>query len=59
LDKKLVENFPYMAEIKESNFDFKFDSGHLEQMSSVFKEIFAQLHKNKPIIIFQYIHSIL
>jgi hypothetical protein len=30
-----------MAEIKESNFDFKFDSGHLEKMSSIFKEIFT------------------
>jgi len=59
LDKKLVENFPSMAEIKESNFDFKFDSGHLEQLSSVFKEIFAQLHRIKPIIMLQYIHSIL
>jgi len=46
-----------MAEIMESNFDFKFDSGHLEQMSSVFKEIFAQLHEIKPIVMFQYIHS--
>lgn len=51
-----MENFPNMAEIKESNFDFKFDSVHLEQMSSVFKEIFAQLHEIKPIM-FQYIHS--
>jgi hypothetical protein len=53
----LVENFPNVAEIKESNFDFNFDSGHLEQMSSVFKEISAQLHEIKPIIKFQYSHS--
>lgn len=57
MNNKLVENFPNMAEIMESNFDFKFDSGHLEQMSSVFKEIFAQLHEIKPIVMFQYIHS--
>lgn len=57
MDEKLVENFPNTAEIKESNLDFKFNSGHLEQMSSLFKEIFAQPHEIKPIIMFQYIHS--
>ena len=42
-----------MAEIiKKGNLDFKLDSEHLEQMSSVFKEIFAQFHKIKPIIMF-------
>ena len=42
MDKKLLANFPKMAEIiKKGNLDFKLDSEHLEQMSSVFKEIFA------------------
>jgi hypothetical protein len=38
--------------IKESNFDFKLHSGHLEQTSNVFKERFAQLHDIKPVIMF-------
>jgi hypothetical protein len=51
--KKVLMHFKNMAKIiKESNSDPKLYSGHLEELSNVIRERFAQLNEIEPVMTF-------